>query len=165
MLKANPNDAHRALARFSIPSIRHAISPDSTFTLITQNVDGLSAISLEEVKRQYPGEIQPETQPPILEMHGRVFDVKCSSCDHVSFDRSSPICESLRGTEKLVEKHTHNTKIPESDLPRCAKCGALARPGVVWFEEIPDYLETIDKLVEEADLCLVVGTSSTVSRL
>lgn len=50
-----------------------------------------------------------------------------------------------------------------ADLPRCAKCGALARPGVVWFGEQPWYLEDIETLVSKADMCIVVGTSSTVS--
>ena len=35
-------------------------------------------------------------------------------------------------------------------------------PGVVWFGEVPHHLEEIDKLVQKADLAIVVGTSSTV---
>lgn len=35
-------------------------------------------------------------------------------------------------------------------------------PGVVWFEEVPHHLEEIDEIVQEADLAIVVGTSSTV---
>jgi len=41
-------------------------------------------------------------------------------------------------------------------------CGALARPGVVWFDEKPYKLDEINSLVYKADLCLVIGTSSTV---
>ena len=55
-------------------------------------------------------------------------------------------------------------EIDVKDLPKCRKCGSLARPGVVWFGERPWYLDEIDELVEEADLCIVVGTSSTVSQ-
>jgi NAD-dependent deacetylase sirtuin 5 len=33
---------------------------------------------------------------------------------------------------------------------------------VVWFEEIPHHLDEINKAVETADLCLVIGTSLTV---
>lgn len=54
-------------------------------------------------------------------------------------------------------------EIDEADLPRCRKCGALARPGVVWFGEIPHHIEDIFALVERADLALVIGTSSTVN--
>jgi NAD+-dependent protein deacetylase sirtuin 5 len=54
-------------------------------------------------------------------------------------------------------------RIPDSELPRCTKCGALARPGEVWFGEAAMHMEKISKKVEEADLCLVIGTSATVS--
>lgn len=36
------------------------------------------------------------------------------------------------------------------------------KSGVVWFGEIPHHLEEIDEIVQEADLAIVVGTSSTV---
>ncbi|KAG7089153.1 hypothetical protein E1B28_010859 [Marasmius oreades] len=95
-------------------------------------------------------------------MHGRIFDVKCTECGNVEFDRSSPICEALRGTEELVEQNVIDPEIGLDQLPKCKKCGGLARPGVVWFEEMPLHLDLIDELVEKADLCIVVGTSSTV---
>ena len=37
-------------------------------------------------------------------------------------------------------------------------------PGVVWFNEIPHHLQEIDRIVQKADLAIVVGTSSTVGR-
>ncbi|KIY65426.1 NAD-dependent protein deacylase [Cylindrobasidium torrendii FP15055 ss-10] len=160
-LKAEPNAAHRALAQFSLASIRQNLAPDSTFTLITQNVDGLSAVCLEEVLKQHPDEPQP-AQPYILEMHGRIFDVKCTKCEHVEFSKASPICDALGGTEKLIDRQTADSDISVADLPRCANCGSLTRPGVVWFGERPFHMPSIDKLVEKSDLCLVVGTSSTV---
>jgi len=101
-------------------------------------------------------------KPKIVEMHGRLFDVKCTSCDHVEFNRSSPICEGLAGTEILVEKNVMDPEIPRISLPRCSSCGALARPGVVWFGETIPNVDDIDAIVEDADLCLVVGTASTV---
>lgn len=160
-LKATPNAAHHALAEFSLSSIRSRHAPNSTFTLITQNIDGLSVVALDSVLASHP--LEPEEQPRVLEMHRRLFDVKCSSkkCGHIQFNRCSPICARLRGVEKLVEKHEMAPDIPETELPKCAKCNALARPGLVWVEETPLYLDVIDKLVDEADLCLVVGTSST----
>jgi len=98
-------------------------------------------------------------------MHGRVFDLQCSSpsCGHREPNFASPVCEALRGTEFMVEKGVLDPEIPVSTLPRCSKCNALARPGVVWFGESIPGLEEIDALVDQADLCLVVGTSSTVS--
>ena len=161
-LNAPVNAAHIALAKFSLGSIRHTIAPGSTFTLITQNVDGLSQRALDQVNA---GE-QPDTQqgrPIMLEMHGRLFDVLCTTgCGHRELNFASPICEALRGTEDLVAHQEVEPNIPLADLPRCSKCGSLARPGVVWFGERPHNLLQIESLVDEADLCIVVGTSSTV---
>ena len=166
-LEAQPNAAHLALAMFSINSIRHAIAPNSTFTLITQNVDGLSTRAWNEVISTAGREIsESDKHPALLEMHGRLFDVVCTSrrCGHRETNFNSPICPALGGTENLVQHGQIEPDIPLEQLPRCSKCGALARPGVVWFGERPWYLQEIDKLVTEADLYLVIGTSSTVSR-
>ncbi|TFY83847.1 hypothetical protein EWM64_g174 [Hericium alpestre] len=168
-LAARPNSAHVGLAMLSIPHFRHQVAPNSTFTLITQNVDGLSEVASREIEStlesmSIPWKPEPNEQPRLLEMHGRLFDVVCTSktCGHREHNRQSPICPALAGTEALVEAGAVEPDIPESDLPRCKRCGALARPGVVWFGEIPHHVPEINRLVEEADLCLVVGTSSTV---
>lgn len=152
-----------ALAKFSIPAIRNNIAPGSTFTLITQNVDGLSRRALENVALN-----QESTQQPyMLEMHGKLFDVICtsSSCGHTESNFNSPICAALSGTERFYESGSPDSvpDIPLEDLPRCSKCGVLARPGVVWFGETLHHSDEIDEIVDKADLCLVVGTSSTVS--
>lgn len=169
---ANPNAAHIALAKFSIESIRKRTAPDATFTLITQNVDGLSARALEAETQKLPESKSAAApspgraaQPQLLEMHGKLVDVLCTSakCGHCEPVSRSPICAALGGTEALVEDGIVEPIVDEADLPRCTKCGALARPGVVWFGEVPRHMETIDRLVDQADLCLVLGTSSTVS--
>ncbi|KAI0301817.1 DHS-like NAD/FAD-binding domain-containing protein [Multifurca ochricompacta] len=161
---ANPNAAHIAIAKFSVESIRKQIAPEATFTLITQNVDGLSTRALMKVQDTLPvSGSRPSPQPQLLEMHGRLFDVLCTSetCGHCEPVPNSPVCAALWGTEDLVENNVIEPTIDEADLPRCAKCGALARPGVVWFGEAPHHLQIIHKLVAQANLCLVVGTSLT----
>ncbi|KAF9534394.1 DHS-like NAD/FAD-binding domain-containing protein [Crepidotus variabilis] len=160
--KASPNDAHRTLAAFSQPQIRQRIAPGATFTLITQNVDNLSPRANNELAEHLPpGQYQ---EPSLFEMHGRLFDVLCTNevCKHVEFNLASPICDGLAGTEDLVEQGVIDPIVDENKLPRCTKCGSLARPGVVWFGEMPHKLEQIDEIVGKADLCLVVGTSSVV---
>ncbi|KAH9894302.1 DHS-like NAD/FAD-binding domain-containing protein [Cubamyces lactineus] len=167
-LAAQPNPGHLALAMFSIPSIRHKMAPRAEFTLITQNVDGLSRRALEQIAATHPelaDEVNsPAVQNSMLEMHGRLFDVVCTNqaCRHREHNTDSPICPALAGTENVFAKDEPEPHIDEADLPRCSKCGSLARPGVVWFEEMPWYLDRIDDLVDQADLCIVVGTSSTV---
>jgi len=161
---AQPNAAHMVLAMLSVPSMRRLVAPDSQFTLITQNVDGLSKRALDNAMASDASALRDDSQPNMIEMHGRLFDVICTSdtCEHTEFNLDSPICAALASTEQLVETGSMDPDIPASDLPRCPKCNKLARPGVVWFGEIPHNLDVIDDLVEKADLCLVVGTSSTV---
>ncbi|KAL5508525.1 hypothetical protein ACEPAH_6144 [Sanghuangporus vaninii] len=168
---ASPNAAHRALAELSTPGFRNTITaPESTFNLITQNVDGLSTRALDAALKHLPEaekeivDAAAKKQPLLLEMHGRLFEVRCTSetCKHVEWNDDSPICHALAGTEALVDANSIEPTIPEADLPRCKKCGALARPGVVWFGEEPWFLGTIYELVAKADMCFVVGTSSQV---
>lgn len=48
--------------------------------------------------------------------------------------------------------------------PRCARCGNLVRPGVVWFgEELPKAaLSAAERAAERCEVMLVVGTSGAV---
>ncbi|KAF8584834.1 DHS-like NAD/FAD-binding domain-containing protein [Ramaria rubella] len=156
-LKAVPNAAHLALATLSIQDHLRTIAPRATFTLITQNVDGLSKRALEAVQNA-TGKSSTET----IEMHGTLFDTLCTVCGLREANFDSPICPSLSGTELLVEHHETGPQIPLEELPRCRECRGLLRPGVVWFGEIPHHMEKINKLIDEADLALIVGTSSTV---
>lgn len=101
----------------------------------------------------------------VIEIHGRITDVQCTQCGHREEVLSSPLCSSLdtsilNGYEDAGSEHRY---IAPEDLPRCSACGALARPGVVWFGEKPYHLDDINLLVYKADLCIVIGTSSTVS--
>lgn len=48
--------------------------------------------------------------------------------------------------------------------PRCATCGNLVRPGVVWFGEDlpPDVLDAAQQAAQACELMLVVGTAGAV---
>lgn len=104
------------------------------FRIVTQNVDGLHAMAAGE-----------RGVPPI-ELHGSLFRTRCTRCDERWDDRQSVDATSI------------------STLPRCGVCGALARPGVVWFGEALDPVVLGDamRLASQADVCLVVGTSALV---
>ena len=151
-MKAQPNAAHLALATFSNPEYRRAIAPFAKFTLITQNVDGLSVKAFQEAC--------PGLKSNIYEMHGRLFDTICMDCGDRENNVESPICHALN---EISSDSNAVRDIPLEDLPRCRKCGGLLRPGVVWFYETPHHLDEIGKVVEKADVALIVGTSSTVS--
>ncbi|KAF5363685.1 hypothetical protein D9756_000846 [Leucocoprinus leucothites] len=145
-LRVKPNAAHYALARFTSPQVREAhCAPESTFTLITQNVDGLSPERLRRYRHQ---------SPFLRKQRTARMSLKCTA-DYLTYLVQT-------GTEKVLEASDNEVEIPVDQLPRCEACGELARPGVVWFEEIPHHLDLIEELAEAANLCIVVGTSSTV---
>jgi NAD-dependent protein deacetylase/lipoamidase len=77
----------------------------------------------------------------VVELHGSVWRLRCVGCGTEREDRSVP-----------------------SELPPRCPCGALLRPGVVWFgEALPDHaLREALEAVRGADVLLVVGTSSLV---
>lgn len=76
-----------------------------------------------------------------LELHGNIFVVHCTRG-----------CGSREAREAFGQHP-----------PRC-ECGALLRPGVVWFGEAlpPQVWEDAVEAVAAADLVLVVGTSGIV---
>ncbi|HIP87233.1 MAG TPA: NAD-dependent deacylase [Anaerolineales bacterium] len=114
-----PNPAHRVLAEME------SVLPD--FTLITQNVDGLH---------------QAAGSRNVLELHGNIWRVRCTTCGWSGKDRRVPLPE-----------------IP----PRC-RCGGLLRPAVVWFGESlpPRILEAAWEAAGRCQIMLVVGTSAVV---
>jgi NAD-dependent deacetylase sirtuin 5 len=105
-------------------------------------------------------------------MHGRLLETRCTLCKDIRPNSRSPICPALAGTEIRTDaimdhlgQRVPEATIPTEDLPHCEKegCGGLLRPAVVWFGESIPELGVIDSVVEAADVCLVVGTSSVVS--
>lgn len=118
--QAKPNPGHYALAELEAETMN--------FLLITQNVDGLHQMSGSR---------------NILEMHGNLWQVRCTKCGHIEENHDVPMAE-----------------LP----PRCVKCGDIGRPNVVWFNEIIP-MEVIDKslkAIEHCDVMLIVGTSGVV---
>lgn len=116
--ECEPNPAHYALAQLErqVPN----------YLLITQNVDGLHARAGSR---------------KLLEMHGSLWQVKCTKCTHAR--------------EELE---------PLPSLPDCPVCGHLLRPGVVWFGEplIPGVLKLAIAQINEADVFISIGTSNMV---
>jgi len=74
----------------------------------------------------------------VLPMHGELRKVRCSGCGAV--DEASGELDPT---------------------PRCA-CGALLRPHVVWFGEVPFHLPEITRALRDAQLFVVIGTSGHV---
>ncbi len=77
----------------------------------------------------------------IVQIHGDIFGTRCSRC---GFKEHNEECE---------------------EIPRCPKCDALMRPGVVWFgEQLPwNELQRIENYLDRGacDLVIVAGTTAT----
>jgi NAD-dependent deacetylase len=110
------------------------------FLLVTQNVDDL---------HQRAGLKNGE----MVQIHGDIFVTQCSRCN---FSRKE--CE---------HDHKHKREQAQEDnvLPRCSKCDALMRPGVVWFgEPLPSgETERVEKYLhrDRCGVVIVAGTTAT----
>lgn len=71
-LQATPNAGHITLAVLSVPEHLKVIAPAARFTLVTQNVDGLSVQAFRKVC--------PLRKPELFEIHGHLFDTICTIC-------------------------------------------------------------------------------------
>ena len=77
----------------------------------------------------------------VLEVHGDLWAVKCISCNYKG-----------------------RLDAPAEGIPACPKCGNHLRPDVVWFGESlnRDVISKVYTELEQADVCLVIGTSALV---
>lgn len=117
---AHPNPGHFALAELE--------NQKKKFTLVTQNVDGLH---------------QMAGSRNVLEMHGNIWEIRCTKCGLITKDYRVPLEE-----------------LP----PLCPSCGGMGRPNVVWFGELIP-MEVIDKTlkaIEDCEVMLIIGTSGVV---
>jgi NAD-dependent deacetylase len=108
-------------------------------TVITQNVDDLHE--------------RAGTRAPI-HLHGSLFAPRCvSEAAHLAAFPDGPDGGRVEPDE--------GRRIPP---PLCASCGALVRPGVVWFgESLPEAaLSAAIDAASACDLLLAVGTSGVV---
>lgn len=118
IFEACPNQGHKAIAD---------LEKYAEVKVLTQNIDGLH---------------QKAGSKDVLELHGSIVKIKCTSCDFKD--------EKTEGFSKI--------------LPLCT-CGNLLRPDVVWFgESLPE--EVWRKAIvfaSQCDIMVVVGTSLAVS--
>lgn len=133
---AAPNAAHEALVRLDA-------ALGERFALITQNVDGLHRRAGSPAGRTFP-------------IHGDIGLMRCAR--DCSEDRT-PIPDAVPALAK-GEVVSDAAKA----LLVCARCGAMARPHVLWFDETYDepryFLDTARALAMKASLLVVVGTSA-----
>ena len=81
----------------------------------------------------------------MVQIHGDIFVTRCSRCD--------------------FSRHDHDHERKHIGPPRCRRCGALMRPGVVWFgEQLPwEEFGRVENYLEDGrcDFVIVAGTTAT----
>jgi NAD-dependent SIR2 family protein deacetylase len=156
---ARPNQAHRALAALEARGRVHQ--------LITQNVDDLH---------------QEAGSRAVVQLHGRNRIVVCLDCG-AEFRRADVQADlAVLNKEWLAAAQWDRLRADEADfapdgdagvarsavggfeVPACARCGGVLKPGVVFFgESVPaEKVGYAMQRVDEADALLVVGSSLTV---
>lgn len=118
ILAAKPNQGHFAIAE---------LAKHKDVIILTQNIDGLH---------------QRAGSNKVLELHGSIIRIKCTSCDF----------------------NDNITKSFEELPPKC-KCGKILRPDVVWFGEgLPqDVWSDAITHAQSCDVMIIAGTSLVVS--
>jgi NAD-dependent deacetylase len=137
--RAAPNAGHHALVRL-------AATLTERFALITQNVDGL---------HRRAGSPHATTFP----IHGDITLMRCAA-DCV-LDRW-PIPDEVGDLGRDAE-----VPLRWQALLVCPRCGGMARPHVLWFDESYDeerfYFDTVRSLARQASLLVVAGTSASTN--
>jgi NAD-dependent SIR2 family protein deacetylase len=147
---AQPNDAHRALARLG--------QQGRTEVLVTQNVDGLH---------------QSAGSPDVIDLHGRLDQVRCMGCERRS-DREelqrrlldlNPSWDRLDARDAPDgDADLDGLDFSGFDIPACEHCGGILKPDVVFFgESVPrERVTAAMEAMERADAVLVIGSSLMV---
>ncbi len=50
----------------------------------------------------------------------------------------------------------------DEEIPKCKTCRAKLRPDIVWFGELPKYLDEIQSIMKSINYFIVIGTSGVV---
>ena len=110
-------------------------------------------IAIAKLQRTLPGQVTLVTQnvddlheragsPEVLHMHGSLLALRCLYCDSVA-------------------DNWHDDCSRETACPTCKRTGGM-RPDIVWFGEMPYYMETIEARLAECTHFAAIGTSGNV---
>ena len=80
--------------------------------------------------------------PEVLHMHGSLLTLRCLYCDSIAQD-------------------WHDDCDQQTTCPSCKRAGGM-RPDIVWFGEMPYYMETIEEKLAACTHFAAIGTSGHV---
>lgn len=148
--RAQPNDAHRALARLE--------AMGKSELLLTQNVDRLH---------------QAAGSARVIDLHGRLDQVRCMDCEE-RVSRRALQDELGRLNADWLALDAADAPDGDADLesddfssfaiPSCWRCGGVLKPDVVFFgETVPrQRVDEAARHIGKADAMLIVGSSLMV---
>ena len=148
--RAQPNDAHRALARLE--------ARGQCELLLTQNVDRLH---------------QAAGSREVIDLHGRLDLVRCMGCG-AKIPRQQFQHEMERLNQAWLALDAADAPDGDADLeaedfssfvvPSCTACGGILKPDVVFFgENVPrDVVVAAHDRLEQSDAMLIIGSSLMV---
>lgn len=153
---AKPNAAHQALANFA-----NEQNEKFEVHLISQNVD------LLHQRADLHNRLDP------ICMHGSLHQSRCTHCEIVYFDdyayfdlqgnyapHRTDLCNE---SQRASTNYLHHYKLEYKNfLPLSPCCKEPIRPHIVWFGEIPMYMEKILPIIKKADVFVTIGTSGVV---
>ena len=131
----------------------HAFYNSRRLALAASNVQPNPAhFALAKLEQIWPGEVLVVTQniddlhekagtKNLIHMHGELLKIRCLACSHV--------------VDWRVELSV------ETPCPVCSKIGCL-RPNVVWFGEMPLFMEDIHQALGACHQFISIGTSGNV---
>jgi NAD-dependent SIR2 family protein deacetylase len=147
--QAQPNEAHRALARLE--------AMGKSELLLTQNVDRLH---------------QAAGSTRVIDLHGRLDLVRCMSCggkmsrDELQDElgRLNPDWVGLDAADAPDGDADLGADFSSFEVPPCRCCSGVLKPDVVFFgENVPrDRVDPALRHLDEADAMLIVGSSLMV---
>ena len=148
--RAQPNDAHRALAKLE--------AQGQCGLLLTQNVDRLH---------------QAAGSRDVIDLHGRLDLVRCMGCG-ARIPRQDFQHEMERRNNSWLALDAADAPDGDADLeaedfstfdvPCCTGCGGILKPDVVFFGEnvARDVVVAAHDRLQQADAMLIVGSSLMV---
>jgi len=77
----------------------------------------------------------------LYEMHGTLYKCFCTRC---------------------LQRFPIEQADLTADIPPCSLCGAMLRPDIVWFGEMPYYMDEIYKALHKCTVFISIGTSGQV---
>jgi len=148
--KAEPNDAHRALAKLE--------AAGRVERLVTQNVDGLH---------------QAAGSRAVVDLHGRLDHVRCMECGRrkprkvfqARLEARNPGWVGLSGRMAPDgDADLESVDFSGFRVPACLACGGILKPDVVFFgEPVPaERISSALAALQVSDAILVVGSSLMV---